>query len=120
MRVAVLQALPPQFGSDSLRILALRRLQFVQRGLQAVGNLRQLPAQQAGHLGRIARLRRRVAKHLQGLQQVLHIMRHPGAGFVDRPGIAHPLQLLALALDQIELDGQAQQPLDVPAQGRRR
>ncbi len=79
MRVAVLQAPPPQFGSDSLRIrFVAGDGQLIQRGLQAVGNLRQLPAQQAGHLGRIARLCRRVAKHLQGLQQVLHIMRHPG------------------------------------------
>ncbi|MPN24879.1 hypothetical protein SDC9_172284 [bioreactor metagenome] len=47
-------------------------------------------------------------------------MRHPCPGFVNGLHIAHPLQLLTLALDQIELDGKAQQPVDVPLQGRRR
>ena len=55
MGVAQLQPLPPGRSIKLRRIFSLRRLELFQRRLQSIGNLRQLPAKQACHLGRLAR-----------------------------------------------------------------
>jgi len=116
--MAVLQARPPLGGGNAADDFDLRPLQLVERRLQAFGDLRQLARQQLRHRRRVAGLCRRVAKGLQRLQQILDVVRDAGAGFIHRLQVAHTLQFVGLELDEVELGGQAQQPIDVPAHRR--
>ncbi|MEF8720679.1 MAG: hypothetical protein V5B44_24420 [Candidatus Accumulibacter necessarius] len=98
----------------------MRLLQLGQRLLQALGDLRQLALQQQVEpLAVLAVHRlRQITQVVQRLQQVLHVMRQASAGFVDRPQIAHLLQLASAQLGDVVFVGELRQQMEMPDQRR--
>ena len=92
------QAFPPDRRVRHAGIGALGRAQLVQRYVEALGDLRQLPLHERLQALRLLRAARfdRGAERAQRLQKVLDVVRQPGAGLIDCLRVcALPLDLLA-------------------------